>query len=228
MYYRIFAGRRVAARKVDTPTLNQRAAGSSPAAPTNLLKGLRVKPEAVGDPKSPISHHARACAKAPEGPPGMLPGSCDRDATGGIGRPDLVEARARPAHKPADHRRAANDSPYRRQQPGALLASKGGADTVFAVQTGRTISHPLAKTCKLAGITDLHFHNLRHEATSRLFENTDPCDVEIASIIGICVPPYWRSGLDDDEIPVWTCNELPSPLIGTRRHVNRSRRGCTA
>jgi integrase len=58
------------------------------------------------------------------------------------------------------------------------------ADKVFGIRTGRAISHAFAKACRLAGIADLRFHDLRHEGTSRLFENTDLRDVEIASITG--------------------------------------------
>jgi Site-specific recombinase XerC len=32
------------------------------------------------------------------------------------------------------------------------------------------IHQAFARTCARAGIEDLHFHDLRHEATSRLFE----------------------------------------------------------
>ena len=35
-----------------------------------------------------------------------------------------------------------------------------------------------------AGIDDLRFHDLRHEAISRLFETTDLTDMEIMSISG--------------------------------------------
>lgn len=55
---------------------------------------------------------------------------------------------------------------------------------VFPFRTGRAISHAFAKACKSAGLVDLRFHDLRHEATSRLFECTDLRDVEIASITG--------------------------------------------
>jgi integrase len=61
---------------------------------------------------------------------------------------------------------------------------KTNVDKLFAIQTGRAISHAFAKACKHVGIVDLHFHDLRHEATSRLFEITDLRDVEIASITG--------------------------------------------
>lgn len=61
---------------------------------------------------------------------------------------------------------------------------KVNADRVFSVRTGRAVSHAFAKACRRAGIVDLRFHDIRHEATSRLFENTDLRDVEIASITG--------------------------------------------
>lgn len=37
---------------------------------------------------------------------------------------------------------------------------------------------------KKAGLQDLHFHDLRHEAISRLFENTDLDVMEIKTISG--------------------------------------------
>ncbi|MDR2161667.1 MAG: site-specific integrase [Desulfovibrio sp.] len=46
------------------------------------------------------------------------------------------------------------------------------------------ITHAFIKACKKAGIEDLTFHDLRHEATSRLFENTDLDVMEIKSITG--------------------------------------------
>jgi integrase len=66
----------------------------------------------------------------------------------------------------------------------ALCSISTSADKVFAIQTGRAVSHAFAKACKHAGISDLRFHDLRHEATSRLFEMTDLRDIEIASITG--------------------------------------------
>jgi integrase len=35
---------------------------------------------------------------------------------------------------------------------------------------GRSIGTAFRRTCRELGIPDLHFHDLRHEATSRLFE----------------------------------------------------------
>jgi integrase len=46
------------------------------------------------------------------------------------------------------------------------------------------VSHQFAAACKAAGVAGLHFHDLRHEATSRLFERGDLNVVEIASITG--------------------------------------------
>ena len=45
------------------------------------------------------------------------------------------------------------------------------------------ISHSFATACRRAGIEDLHFHDLRHEATSRLFEKgLNP--MQVAAITG--------------------------------------------
>lgn len=57
-------------------------------------------------------------------------------------------------------------------------------DRLFGIEVGRAVSHAFSKAAKAAGLDDLHFHDLRHEATSRLFERTDLRDVEIASITG--------------------------------------------
>ena len=64
----------------------------------------------------------------------------------------------------------------------AIPKAKG--NQVFGIHTGRAVSHAFAKACKRAQIDNFRFHDLRHEATSRLFENTDLRDVEIASITG--------------------------------------------
>jgi integrase len=46
------------------------------------------------------------------------------------------------------------------------------------------ITEKMNKACKMAGIVGLRFHDLRHEATSRLFENTDLDLMEIRAITG--------------------------------------------
>lgn len=50
--------------------------------------------------------------------------------------------------------------------------------------TRDAITHAMAAACRKAGISDLTFHDLRHEATSRLFENTDLDIMEIKGITG--------------------------------------------
>ena len=56
-------------------------------------------------------------------------------------------------------------------------------DFVFT-QSPSAITQAMRRACKATGITGLTFHDLRHEATSRLFENTDLDIMEIKSITG--------------------------------------------
>ena len=50
--------------------------------------------------------------------------------------------------------------------------------------TPDAITKAMRRACQRAGIEGLDFHDLRHEATSRLFENTDLDIMEIKSITG--------------------------------------------
>jgi integrase len=50
--------------------------------------------------------------------------------------------------------------------------------------TTRRISYYWTSVTEKAGIEDLHFHDLRHEATCRLFERTSMSDLEISTITG--------------------------------------------
>jgi integrase len=54
---------------------------------------------------------------------------------------------------------------------------------VFSMTSG-AITQAMQAACKKANLENLHFHDLRHEATSRLFENTDLDLMEIRAITG--------------------------------------------
>ena len=47
-----------------------------------------------------------------------------------------------------------------------------------------SVTHLFARRFRKAGVKDFRFHDLRHEATSRLYERTQLSDLEIASITG--------------------------------------------
>ena len=56
-------------------------------------------------------------------------------------------------------------------------------ETPLFTYTARGLSGAFLKVCRKAKINDLHFHDLRHEATSRFFEKgLNP--VEVATITG--------------------------------------------
>lgn len=50
--------------------------------------------------------------------------------------------------------------------------------------TTAQISQQFSRIFKASGCADLHFHDLRHEATSRLFERTQLSDLQISAITG--------------------------------------------
>jgi integrase len=51
-------------------------------------------------------------------------------------------------------------------------------------RTSSLLSRQFGRMFEAAGCTDLHFHDLRHEATCRLYERTGLSDVQIARITG--------------------------------------------
>lgn len=57
-------------------------------------------------------------------------------------------------------------------------------DKVFPVETPRAFGHAWRDLIADKNFPDLRWHDLRHEATSRLFENTDLRDTEIMAITG--------------------------------------------
>lgn len=64
-----------------------------------------------------------------------------------------------------------------------VLPRRIGKASVFSF-TAQGMTRSMTKASRKAGLEDFHFHDLRHEATSRLFERTDLDVMEIRSITG--------------------------------------------
>ncbi|MFO7761826.1 MAG: tyrosine-type recombinase/integrase [Desulfobia sp.] len=99
-----------------------------------------------------------------------------------------VDLKRRKAHLPATKNGEARDVPL--SSPALTILKELIPDktvpisgNVFGISKDR-ITHGFWETCQKAGIEDLRFHDLRHEATSRLFENTDLDVMEIRAITG--------------------------------------------
>jgi integrase len=75
-------------------------------------------------------------------------------------------------------------SPLALEILGRLKAESDGREDRVFTQSPSAITQAMRRACKNAGLINLHFHDLRHEATSRLFENTDLDLMEIRSITG--------------------------------------------
>lgn len=76
----------------------------------------------------------------------------------------------------AHHRGEVNDK--------ARLMPLWDGDSTSLIYTSNKLSSQWARIFSAAGCEDLHFHDLRHEAVSRLFERTNFSDIEIAKISG--------------------------------------------
>ncbi|MDR2725623.1 MAG: site-specific integrase [Candidatus Adiutrix sp.] len=75
-------------------------------------------------------------------------------------------------------------SPVALEILGRLKAESDGREDRIFTQSPSAITQAMRRACRNAGLADLNFHDLRHEATSRLFENTDLDLMEIRSITG--------------------------------------------
>ena len=63
------------------------------------------------------------------------------------------------------------------------LPQRENQETVFGM-TPDAITQAMRQTCRKSGLENLHFHDLRHEAISRFFEDTDLDVMEIKAISG--------------------------------------------
>lgn len=59
-----------------------------------------------------------------------------------------------------------------------------GGDDDHKKLVGHRITHLFARRFEQAGCPDFRFHDIRHEATSRIYERTNLSDLEVASITG--------------------------------------------
>jgi integrase len=77
---------------------------------------------------------------------------------------------------------------FRKLRPSARAEGR-----IFQIDTGHAVTHAFGKVCRDHGFSNLRFHDLRHEATSRLFENPKLRDAQIAMITGHKTPAMlWR------------------------------------
>lgn len=66
---------------------------------------------------------------------------------------------------------------------GRLFPWWDGQESTLKLTTDR-LSRQWDRVFNAAGAEDLHFHDLRHEATSRIYERTSLTDIEVANITG--------------------------------------------
>jgi integrase len=97
-----------------------------------------------------------------------------------------IDLRKRVAHLPLTKNGESRSVPLSKAAAAELrrlAKSSDGRGRVFPALTTEAIKRAFIRACSRAGLDDFHFHDLRHEATSRLFEKgLNP--IEVASITG--------------------------------------------
>lgn len=94
-----------------------------------------------------------------------------------------------------------------------IIASMPRTGDLIFPYDGRAISAAFARTCQVLGIEDLHFHDLRHEGASRLFEMgwTIP---QVASVTGhrswSSLQRYTHLRQTGDKLAAWKWREALS------------------
>ncbi|WON83251.1 site-specific integrase [Chromobacterium haemolyticum] len=89
---------------------------------------------------------------------------------------------------------------------GRLLPWWNGNDSPMALkQTTALLSRQYARIFEAARCVDFGFHDLRHEATSRIFERTKLSDLQIAKITGHKIRECWRDMQICAEV-IWLIN----------------------
>jgi len=95
-----------------------------------------------------------------------------------------VNLKRRGAHLPDTKNGTARTVPLSREAVGVLKSLPRRIDGSVFGMSANAIGLAWQRTRVAAGIEGLHFHDLRHEAISRLFERTDLDAMEIARISG--------------------------------------------
>ena len=95
-----------------------------------------------------------------------------------------VDLKKRTAFLPQTKNGDARTVPLSPRALAVLRAVKQKNDESVFGMSANSITQAMSKACRKANIEDLRFHDLRHEAISRLFEQTDLDVMEIKSISG--------------------------------------------
>jgi integrase len=102
----------------------------------------------------------------------------------------------------------------------AVVPLDTGKRTVLPVETGRGIAHAFRDAITDEDFPGLRWHDLRHEAISRLFEHTELRDCEIMTISGHLRPEmltryvHLRGDQLGDKLPGGRLNPLPPAPAG--------------
>jgi integrase len=129
---------------------------------------------------------------------------CDNDA---IGRTGIVRDAKHPTDREGNHRRFKYTP-----EAWAIVQKQPRTGNYIFPYDPKSVGAAFTRACKMLGIRDLHFHDLRHEATSRLFER----GYQIHEVAQFTLHESWNELKRYTNIRPENLRDIP-PLEGTLR-----------
>jgi integrase len=136
-----------------------------------------------------------------------------------IGRTGMVRDAKHPRHKDGNHRR------FKYTPEGwAIIDRQPRTSTYVFPYDAKSVGAAFTRACHILGIHDLHFHDLRHEATSRLFES----GYQIHEVAQFTLHDSWSELKRYANLRPENVRDIIAPAMPAGRHDHRHTRALVA
>jgi integrase len=129
-----------------------------------------------------------------------------------IGRTGLVRDAKHPRHKDGNHRR------FKYTPEGwAIMERQPRTSEYIFPYDAKSVGAAFTRACGILGLKDLHFHDLRHEATSRLFER----GYQIHEVAQFTLHDSWNELKRYANLKPEDVRDITVPTMPSDRHDHR-------
>jgi integrase len=129
-----------------------------------------------------------------------------------IGRTGVVRDAKHPRHKEGNHRRFKYTP-----EAWAIIERQPRTSEYIFPYDAKSVGSAFTRACGILGIKDLHFHDLRHEATSRLFE----CGYQIHEVAQFTLHDSWNELKRYANLKPEDVREITVPMTQPGPHDHR-------